>query len=113
MSDEIRTPKLITAEEMAGLQAKVTRRAANLKSRYNLSPEDYDLFAEMQEFCCAICEREQDPLCVDHDHKAEEKGVMAVRGLLCTRCNVGIGMFKDDAEILRKAAEYIDPKIRG
>ena len=41
----------------------------------------------------------------DHDHKTGEW-----RGLLCTRCNNGIGMFRDNVELLKRAIEYLqDP----
>lgn len=39
---------------------------------------------------------------VDHDHKTG-----LVRGMLCVDCNVGLGRFKDNAEALRRAADYV------
>lgn len=44
---------------------------------------------------------------VDHDHKT---GV--VRGVLCHRCNTGIGSFKDSIDSLKKAIEYLE-KFKG
>lgn len=67
-----------------------------------------------QDHKCAICrtpfddqvgngERKIDPRCVDHDH---DTGV--IRGVLCPRCNLVLGHAKDDPNILRSAADYLE-----
>lgn len=60
----------------------------------------------MKEFTCAICGvSELDSgrqLSWDHDHNSG-----FFRGLLCSNCNTGLGMFKDDVHILLKAIEYL------
>lgn len=80
-------------------------------SKYGLSIPEYKRLVEAQGGVCAICRRPETattkagtpkPLSVDHDHDTGE-----VRGLLCSTCNVGIGMFKDDPSLLRLAAAYL------
>lgn len=51
---------------------------------------------------CSIC-GSQERLAVDHCHST-----LKVRGVLCTKCNAGLGMFSDDPERLRKAAAYLE-----
>lgn len=50
---------------------------------------------------CQIC-GSADKLCWDHDHNTGE-----FRGTLCGTCNTGIGMFKDDPELLKNAIAYL------
>ena len=78
---------------------------------YGITNKDYlDLFWK-QNGKCKICENvETDkykgklkPLAVDHCHKTKK-----VRGLLCSKCNLAIGMFKHNPDILRKAAIYCE-----
>lgn len=73
-------------------------------SQYGLSPAEFAALAEQQGDKCAICGDEV-PLHVDHDH---ETGV--VRGLLCTRCNPGLGFFRDDVGLLRRAIRYLESR---
>jgi len=56
---------------------------------------------------CTICGEEWQEgerlFAVDHDHKTGH-----VRGLLCQGCNIGLGQFRDDPELLRLAALYLE-----
>lgn len=83
-------------------------------SRYRLTP---DTFAEMlarQGNRCAIC-RTDNPggqgWHVDHDHTCCSTRKCScgkcLRGILCTRCNIGVGNFKDDPAIIQAALSYI------
>lgn len=80
-------------------------RKANIKFHYGLTMDEHDALLEKQGGVCAICREPPEGLWlnVDHDHSSG-----AVRGLLCNRCNTGLGLFQDDTRTLRAAVEYLD-----
>ncbi len=84
-------------------------RNANLKAKYGIGVEDYEKMLEAQRHGCAICRATQcasgGSLAVDHCHRTGK-----VRGLLCFKCNTAIGKFNDSAELLARAARYLEPK---
>lgn len=70
-----------------------------------LTRTEYKELLEDQNYVCAICfgdEPIEKKFSVDHDHDSGE-----IRGLLCTRCNLGLGLFKDSIETLESATEYL------
>lgn len=74
---------------------------------YGIGLDEYERMLEEQQGVCAICGLEQNSkrntrLCVDHCHDTG-----SVRGLLCDRCNRGIGLLQDDYRILNKASDYL------
>lgn len=85
-------------------------RAANLKRDYGLTPAQYDAMFAKQGGVCALCGsppnlsgvRAASRLHVDHDHESGK-----VRALLCNHCNRGVGAFRDDPDLMRRAAAYI------
>lgn len=72
-----------------------------LRSKYGITIEDYEQMSENQINKCLICKNEY-PLVVDHCHTSEK-----VRGLLCSECNSGLGLFKENPDYLLGAIEYI------
>ena len=78
-----------------------------LMYRYGIKKADYDRMLAEQDGRCAIC-RSDVPggkytlWPVDHCHTTNQ-----VRGLLCHRCNMGLGYFKDDVNRLRSAIAYL------
>lgn len=74
------------------------------------SIDDYNKILKEQNGCCAICKNPEEmirkgkiqSLAVDHCHETGD-----IRGLLCTKCNNGLGFFKDSEEYLNFAALYI------
>jgi hypothetical protein len=82
-------------------------RKYELYKKYNLTEEEYNQMLIKQNKCCAICGTDKPTgkwkvFAVDHDHKTGK-----VRELLCNECNRGIGLLKDDPELLKKASNYI------
>ncbi|MDQ1713038.1 MAG: hypothetical protein QOE45_2488 [Frankiaceae bacterium] len=77
-------------------------RNFHLKDRYGITEAEVAAMIEAQGGGCAIC-RVKPAEHVDHDH---ETGV--VRGILCFTCNVGLGNFGDDRELLWLASHYIE-----
>ncbi len=76
-----------------------------LKIKFGLSFEQYDEILERQGGGCGICgmqPRSLRVLAVDHDHVTG-----AVRGILCSSCNLGIGNLQDNPEIVLKAHDYL------
>lgn len=74
-----------------------------LKSRYNLTPEQVEEMKKQQNHMCAICSETPKHWHIDHCHSTNK-----VRGMLCGPCNMALGLMKDDAERLNRAARYLD-----
>lgn len=73
-------------------------------SKYGCTPEQYGNLLERQGGVCAICKGiVTRSLCVDHNHKTGR-----IRGLLCDRCNPGLGYFLDDPALLAAAIRYLN-----
>jgi hypothetical protein len=82
-------------------------RADTLRSNHNMTVAEYDVLHAKQQGKCAICGTTETKgkggrLFVDHCHELDH-----IRGLLCHPCNLGIGMFKHDTNLLAKAMEYL------
>jgi hypothetical protein len=97
---------------------KVQLRAGHVRRTYGLSLERYDELLEAQSGRCAnkACGR-IDPggygafFCVDHDHNCCEETSSCgdcVRGLLCWNCNIALGHLRDDPEVIRGLADYLE-----
>lgn len=86
-------------------------RGKDFRKKYGIDFAEYQRKLVEQGGVCACCGREEvkhrggniQLLSVDHHHVTQ-----AVRGLLCSNCNVGIGYLGDDPALLRKAADYLD-----
>lgn len=84
--------------------ADMARRSVYFR-RYGITVEDYDRMLSSQDGLCGIClapPGQGRRFAVDHDHKTG-----AVRGLLCTNCNTGIGKLQDSKVLLLRAVEWL------
>jgi len=93
------------------LQTRDFRRDNHLVKRYGISLVEYNQRLAEQDGKCLLCSTPEEDarsgvLDVDHDHDTGAK-----RGLLCHRCNWGMGILGDDPVLLRKAADYLEGKL--
>lgn len=79
---------------------------SRLKKYYNITVEQFNEMFSNQLECCAICIKHQSEFnrvfAVDHCHVTGK-----IRGLLCYRCNQGLGNFRDNIALMYKAIEYL------
>jgi hypothetical protein len=71
--------------------------------RHGLTKEQFLALGQRCHICGSIAERDRRNNHIDHDHETGE-----VRGLLCSGCNTGLGLFKEDKDLLMKAIEYLE-----
>lgn len=84
-----------------------------LKDTFGITLEEYKVMLEKQSGLCSICLKPETyldkrngkirSLSVDHNHATNK-----VRGLLCRSCNVGIGQFGDNIEVMKNAIKYLE-----
>lgn len=80
-----------------------------LKHRYDLTLEQYEELFHQQRGVCAICGKSKQYLLhVDHCHTTNK-----VRGLLCSPCNVFLGILKDNTEGFDRAIKYLEKAHQG
>lgn len=85
-------------------------RRNSLKRFWNMTLEEYSVMLDKQGGKCAICgqtsknvSQRYKNLCIDHDHATGK-----IRGLLCDKCNRGLGLLNDSKILLKRALEYLD-----
>lgn len=85
---------------------KQWRYHTHLRDKYKLEPSEVKAMLESQNGLCAICHQlpsgKRPKLAVDHCHASGK-----IRQLLCQSCNVGLGAFKDNPELLQEAIAYL------
>ena len=87
-------------------EKKIADYKTYLLRTYGITLEQYNQMLEEQEGKCKICGKHHSEskkrMAVDHNH---ETG--AIRGLLCTNCNTGIGLFLDNPTLIENAINYL------
>lgn len=89
---------------------QVERRRSHNYKKYGLSSEEYMEMYKKNEGKCYICNQPEiikrkgkvKRLAIDHCHSTGK-----VRGLLCQNCNRGLGLLKDNIEVLENAIKYL------
>jgi hypothetical protein len=89
-------------------QGPLPARAKNLATKYGITLVQFDELLLSQEGRCAICRSAvaMGPFGqwhIDHCHTSGK-----VRGILCFKCNVGLGKFNDDPKLLVLATKYLE-----
>lgn len=85
---------------------KACRIIAQREKTLGVTQEQYLSMYKKQQGRCGICEnrlysKRYKAFAVDHNHETGR-----IRGLLCTNCNTGLGLFKDDPIRLQRAIEW-------
>ena len=87
------------------LKGKVVKRKYNLKRDYGITLVEYDEMFEKQNGVCVICKQSDitgQRLSVDHNHKTGK-----IRGLLCHRCNLWLGVFENSHGLFKEFEKYL------
>jgi hypothetical protein len=85
-----------------------SRTLAYRREKFRFFPQElYDERLNDQGGVCAICSTDnpggRGQFHADHDHQTNQP-----RGVLCHNCNVALGNFKDNPELLQKAIKYLN-----
>lgn len=88
------------------MRCKEKTKAYYLKHHYNITRQDFENLLKSQNYCCAICKRDTPTGSnwhIDHCHFTNK-----IRGLLCSKCNQGLGLFEDNINSLKEAIKYLE-----
>lgn len=84
------------------IKSRYHQKTYRIRRAYGISIAEYNSMLLAQGGKCSICDRKMQ-LVVDHCHKSNK-----VRSLLCSPCNVGIGMFSEDISRIVKIISYLE-----
>jgi hypothetical protein len=86
----------------ASERGKKKRQEYILRYEYGMGVGDFDILLQRQKGCCGICGQSMLKPHIDHNHRTGK-----VRGLLCSNCNLGLGLMQDSVEVLSSAIAYL------
>ena len=93
------------AEYRARPERKRRMRDSYCRRTFGISADDFDARLAAQGGGCAICGLVPDrPASLHLDH---DRVTGALRGILCLSCNQALGHFRDDPDVLQRAADYV------
>lgn len=86
-------------------KGKEYRADAQIRKLYGITLSDKRVMYINQDYRCKLCRFpiEFKIAHIDHDHKTGR-----IRGILCSKCNNGLGFFGDNPKRLREAADYLE-----
>jgi hypothetical protein len=91
------------AEYQSGERAR-NKKAAFVRQRYGIDLETYEAHMAAPDGVCPCCGKTgRKKMCLDHDHATG-----AIRGVICSACNSGIGLLGDDLAGLHRAIAYLE-----
>lgn len=102
-SEATREYRRANPERVRAARRRYSAKAShyNRRYKYGITAEQFDGWVRDQAGRCALCEKPAD-LVVDHDHSTG-----AIRGLLCSACNGGLGKLGDSIDGLERAIAYL------
>ena len=103
-NDKNKIKRKVFYNSLKGIESS---RRAHLKRTYGLSLEEFNEKLKSQNNKCAICNNvetrdKHNVFAVDHCHKTGK-----IRGLLCWKCNSGLGLYNDNKQLLINAIKYL------
>ena len=87
--------------QVRGFDSKAYNHAYYIRRKHGLTLAAYQAILEAYGRSCAICHG-TDRICLDHNHTTG-----TLRGVLCSDCNVAIGLLGYDPARISAAAQYV------
>lgn len=90
---------------------RIKIRIGKIKNKFHISFEEAEKLYKKAHTICDICKQPEKSkgqiLSIDHDHDTDK-----IRGILCSRCNISLGGFKNSIKNLKQAIKYLLQKSK-